>query len=470
MPYGPLSIASYVKDKADIKIFDCNIYDDFSIELNKTLKEFEPDLTGLSLMFDISYQYVTGIIDILSHYNTKIIAGGTAATPNYKQILKENPEIEAVCYGEGELPIKEYIENGIFSTGWATRNNVPSSNNIFDLDKSINIDYSMLDNLSLYQQNIEEAYSPYIKGKNKRQFTIITSRGCPYSCTFCMNSLNPDKTVRYASVDSIINQVGRLTVKYGMNVLTFYDDQILHNKKRAMELFTRLKPYNLRIEMPNGVSISALNEPIIKTMKEAGVDSLYLALESGSKEMLKVMRKPVNLDKTKEIIKLIRKYDYFIFCFLVIGLPEETDRHRQETIDYIREIKPDLISPKPASPVYGSALRKQCIEKGYIKEVPFGKFEMTDSVIKTETNDPEDIMKQAIYMNYRTNFVENYRMSIGDCETARHYFRYVAKKYPDEIFAHYFLGNMDIVKQLYKENKHNEQEKFKYFQINIPEL
>jgi radical SAM superfamily enzyme YgiQ (UPF0313 family) len=453
MPYGALSLASYIKDIAESRIFDLNI---------RVFDDFAPDVVCISLMFDVSYQYLPQIIKEIreGRPNLPIVVGGAAATHNYKQILNDNPDISAVCVGDGELPLRDYILTGKFGKGWATREQEPERNNITDLDSCIDIDYSIIQNLlKYYLGSIEEAYSPYIRGKqDKRQFVVITSRGCPYSCTFCMNSMNPDKVVRYASVDSIIKHIEKLIETYGMNVLTFYDDQILYDGQRALELFTRLKPYGLRIEMPNGVNVAGLNEPVIKAMREAGVDTIYLALESGSKEMLKAMRKPVSLDKAREVMKLLRKYDFFVFCFLVIGLPEETDAHRQETINFIREIEPDLINPKPASPVYGSALRKQCIEAGYIKDAPFGEYEMMTPVIKTPTNDPVDILKQAQMMMYRTNFIENYRMKIGDYAAAKHYFGYVAGKYPDEIFAHMYYAEA-----LFRENKNNAQEKVQYF-------
>lgn len=131
---------------------------------------------------------------------------------------------------------------------------------------------------------------------------------------------------------------------------------------------------------------------------------------------------------------------------------------------------------------YGVLLRKQCIENGYLKDVPFGSFEMTDSLITTDSNKPEDMLKEAMYVNYRTNFVENYRMSIGDWKIARHYFQHVVDKFPEEIFGHLFLGlsmikmneepskvveQWNLMYDLYEKNEHNEREKFDYFGLKL---
>lgn len=447
MPYGVLSMITHAKGLANASVFDCNLWTEYEDKLKDRLMSSRPETVGISLMFDISYKYLRPIIDSVkaANANARILVGGTAATPNHRQILEECPEVDAVCHGEGELPFADYALTGNLNhPSWATAGNAnPRKTVLVSLDSCIDIDYSLLD-LDAYQDGIEEAYSPFARGRQgKKQFFVITSRGCPYKCVFCMNSLNPDKSIRNASVDAVITHVEKLISAHGMNVLTFFDDQILFDKKRAKEMFCRLKKFKLRIEMPNGISPSHLDEELIRIMREAGVDTLYVALESGSQFILNQMKKPVNLEQMREVVRLLRKYKYFILVHLVIGMPEETDEHRLETVQYIREIKPDLISPKIASPVYGSQLREDCIKKGYIKNAAvcrLGNFEITDNLINVPGRDNEGLAKQILYMHYRANFVENYRMSVGEYAVARHYFMHVARKYPHEIFAHHFLS------------------------------
>jgi len=229
-PYGVLSIATFIKDIADVEIFDCNLYDngiDLSNPLAIKISTFKPDIIGISMMFDNSYKYLKHITELCKLYsNVKILLGGAATTFSYKEILEQNPDIDAICYGEGELPMYDFI-TGYFSWSWFTKDNInPKKYQEDNLDAFISIDYSLID-VECYQQDIQEAYSPWMHGpENKRQFFIVTSRGCPFSCTFCMNSNNPDKSIRFASVDSIIDHVEDLIAKYNMNVLTFYDDQI----------------------------------------------------------------------------------------------------------------------------------------------------------------------------------------------------------------------------------------------------
>jgi len=110
------------------------------------------------------------------------------------------------------------------------------------------------------------------------------------------------------------------------------------------------------------------------------------------------------------------------------------------SIRLIEELKPDVISPNIASPILGSRLRDECIEKGYIKTAELGMYDRMVPFITTEKFSAEYIKSQSLYANWKLNFVQNYRMAVGDYETAMRYFEYVATRYPYEAFAWYFMN------------------------------
>jgi len=436
IPYGVLSIASFIKDHAEVGIFDCNLFNNFEDVFLETAGCFYPDIIAISMQFENSYQYLPAIIKVIKAFDKKIeiVIGGETCNYYAEQILERHPEIDAVCLGEGELPVFDYITSGVLRKGWITRKNNCADKYIADdLSDFIDIDYSLID-IEKYQDSMEESYSPYMFGKEgKKQFMIVSSRGCIYSCKFCRNSTNQNKKIRYASVDSIIAHVEKLILEYGMNVLTFWDDQLLYDSDRAIELFNRLAVYKLRIEMPSGLSPNYIDSELLKSMDRAGVDTLYLAIESGSKEVLKIMNKPVSLDYVKELMPEIRDYGFFVMAFIVIGMPRETDKHRIETLDFLDKIKPDLISVRIASPVPGSKLRQECIEKGYIKDSKLGDFLMVDAVINTPDYSAEHLQSLCMVLNWEYNFKRNKSRQAG------HYFKYVLDKYPDEEVAKLYL-------------------------------
>ncbi len=267
-PYCVLSLATYLKvhgkDKVEIKILDCNNNDEESYldSIKQKLLECKPDIVGLSLMFDNSYRYINDITNRIKEYNNDaiIVLGGAAATPSYRAIIEEQDNIDGVCFAEGEAPflrlinsenMLEFLEN---DPSCVTKKSIkagktPKKSLLNNLDEVINIDYSLI-NISNYS-TMQESFSPFAGDiEYQKQFFLVSSRGCPLKCAFCMRSSDDDKSMRYASVEKIIEHVEFLVSNYGMNILTFYDDQILFNKKRAKQLFRELAKFNLRIECP----------------------------------------------------------------------------------------------------------------------------------------------------------------------------------------------------------------------------
>lgn len=469
IPYGILSITTYLKknysNNIDIKIIDCNLYeqDDYITLIKNTIKNFNPDIIGLSMTFDDSYKYLN-TMKFIKDVNPEsiIILGGVSASFSYKEIINTYDYIDAICYTEGEIPIlqlvkckdeginrKWLLENHIsFVTKKSLlQNRVPESSFVKNLDDVIDIDYSLLD-IERYQ--MLESFSPYLqidknKIKSKKHFWTITSRGCPYKCVFCATHTLYNNKIRYANVDKIISHIKYLVDKYGMNYLTIYDEQLLLNKERAKELFRKLVQFNLRIDAPNGLSVSFIDDEMAHLMKNAGFDTLVLALESGSDYMLKkVIHKPYDIKIVKPLIKILRKYNFFIISTIVLGLPGETEIYRQETIDFVKDIGIDWISINPALPLRGSELYNICIKNEYIEKnskLDDPEYGMRSYTINAPPHlTPEIINRTAKLMNYDINFVDNYRMKTGDYQTGMHCFEDVIERVPDHAFAYYYLS------------------------------
>ena len=493
IPYGVLSIATYLKKNClhvKIKIIDCNLYEynDYIELIKNTMKDYKPDIVGLSMNFDNSYKYLDSIKFIKESDDNNetpiVILGGASASCLYKEILNEYNYINAICYTEGEIPLlqlvncednnrKQLIENHVsFVTKKSLeQNRIPKSSFVENLDDVINIDYSLID-IEKYQ--MIQPFSPFLqtnkyKGKKKKQFYLITSRGCPYKCVFCATHSLYNNQIRYASIDKVISHVKYLVENYGMNLLTIYDEQLLLNKKRAKELFRELTQFNLRIDTPNGLSIAFIDDEMAYLMKKAGFDTAVLAVESGSEHMLKkVIHKPYDIKMVKPLVQILRKYDFFILAAFVVGIPGETEKYRQETIDFIRDIRFDWISVNSATPLRGSELYDICIKNGYIekneKNSKIGEieYEMKNYIINAPPHlTPEIINKAVQVMNLDINFVNNYRMKIGDYQMAAYCFEDVIDRVPDHAFALYFLSKTQEKLGLISQSKIN-YDKFNY--------
>lgn len=458
-PYGVLSLASYVKtqagDKVDIQVLDCNFNDGRNILniIKDKLHDFKPDVVGLSMMFDNSYQHLQKITTAIKEYNQDavIILGGSAATSSYLAIMNEQDNIDAICFHEGEIPLLRmitsddmlwYLEN---DPSWTTKKSlvekkIPQKTLVNNLDDVINIDYSFID---IKDYRMEESFSPFANRiEHRKQFFLVTSRGCPFNCAFCMHSSDLDKSIRYASVDEIIKHVRFLISTYGMNILTIYDDQILLNKKRAKQLFRELAQFNLRIECPNGLSVAFMDDELIKLMKKAGMDTVYLAIESGSPYVLnEIIHKPLKVEMVKPVVQSLRKNNFWINGYFVSGMPGENNEHREETVRFIKKTGLDWSGFSLATPSRGSELFKICVKKGYIKkDMAIDELDVNKYIINTPEYTPEYVTKKTYLMNLEVNFVNNYRMKKGDYRIAADAFKDVIKRYPHHAFAYYYLS------------------------------
>jgi anaerobic magnesium-protoporphyrin IX monomethyl ester cyclase len=455
-PYGVLTIASYLKRYASglsgVTILDLNLPNDRTPAelLAAALAECTPDIVGFSMSYDVSYPWLKALIAVVRGHNAKtcIVAGGPAVTTAYQEILADC-DLDACCYSEGEVALKELVEaedmDAALSRDPWVRKAKPSAKPVYDdLDRIVDVDYELVD-VGAY--SMKEAFSPFTKfTTSSKQFFIVTSRGCPFKCVFCAEPSFHGANMRYVSVDRAVEHVAMLKDRYGLSVLTIYDDQILMNKPRAKEFFAKLAPLNIRVEMPNGVTLSYIDEEMATLMKAAGVDTLFLAIEHGSRRVLKdVIRKPIAYNRIKPTIELLQAAGIYCQGFFVIGLPGETRAEREETRDVILDWGLDWASFNYATPLRGSELFRQCKDNGWIEEryLPIGAIDMTKYVIRAPGIDPAEIESFVFNVNLDVNFVHNRNMRIGNFEVARRTFKELVERHPGQAFAHYFLARCD---------------------------
>jgi anaerobic magnesium-protoporphyrin IX monomethyl ester cyclase len=473
-PYGPLTLATYVnknsKTGSKVIIEDLNILSSIDCigdyVLDK-IKIIDPDFIGFNFMFDNSFSYLEDLSKLvkLNHQSLLQVVGGAAATTAANEILNAIDSIDAICYSEGEVAIKNLVDalnphKVLLSEPWITRKTGNKKINpvyVDSLDDVIDLDYSYVD---VKSYSMRESFSPfavYRYEENVKQFFLVTSRGCPFKCTFCAEPSLHGANMRYASVDKIIDHVAGLHQKYGLNVLTLYDDQLLIDVPRAKDLFRRLAQFNLRIEMPNGVTAVFIDEELALLMKKAGVDTITLAIESGSDYVLRnIINKPLRLPKLKEVMLSLRKAEIFVQGFFVIGMPGELDVHRQETLDLIRDIDLDWASFSVAAPVRGSKLYEDAKINGWLpKEYSVGKFISNSAVMKIPGINNQKIMDAAMEFNIVSNFIESRAMRIGDWETARRLFMEVTERAEKHAVAHFFLSIVEDKLGLVSESQKN---------------
>ena len=462
-PYGVLTIASYIRRESngfhDAKILDLNTPSDLTEEerIREAVVEHNISVVGFSMSYDISFRWLLKLSAYVREaFPTAIqIAGGPAVTTGYGDIIEEGVELDALCFSEAELGILRLLDaddpNEVLNSDPWIRNDRANARRkaphavTTDLDKVINVDYELVD---VKAYSMKEAFSPFVRYEaNSKQFFLVTSRGCPFKCNFCAEPQFHGSSMRYASVDLIIEHVAHLVKDYGLNVLTIYDDQLLLNRDRAKDLFRKLAQFNIRIEMPNGVTLSYIDEEMAVLMRKAGVDTIFLAIESGSKRVLKeIILKPIAFSRIKPTVDLLRDNGIFACAFFVIGLPGETDAEREETREFILDTGFDWAFFNYATPLRGSALFEQCKRNGWLapEHLRIGAVDMSDYVINSPGIDKVVLKEFMFHLNLEANFVKNRNMRDGNFKLAARTFKEVVNRHEYQPFAHYFLSQAYI--------------------------
>lgn len=391
-PLGLAYLASVLEEIGiEVRIYDClvegwynrkeekpgiiRIGSNFA-EIKKIIADFEPDVVGVNNLFSKQKENAHKIYALAKNVNPGIvtIAGGAHPTVMPDAVMRDE-NVDFAVLGEGENTIRDLV--GYFEgrvrldkiDGIAFRHNskieiIPKRTFIDNLDDIPFPAWHLL-NFSKYF-GLEASHG---KRRHRCFSPIITSRGCPAGCTFCTAHHVWGRGYRKRSPENVIAEMRRLRNDYGIKELMFEDDNVTLATKRAEEIFDLMVEEKLGFEWdtPNGVAAFALNEPLIKKMKDSGCYQLNLAVESGNSDVLKnIIKKPLDLKKIKPLVNYARGIGINVGIFLILGMPGETIEQMWDTFKFAKDLKIYQPFISVATPYPGSELYKICRDNEYI--------------------------------------------------------------------------------------------------------
>ena len=370
--------------------------------VTKKIEEFKPDIVGVTSMFSSQQKKALHYCDLVKAVgDIPVVIGGLHSSLFPQETLKNN-SVDFVIMGEGEYRLLNLLESlnkgkeDFEFDGIAYRKSDgnlkinPFVSRIEDLN-ALPLPARDLIDMERYIQ-VGLPIGPFTKRERAEQ--VMTSRGCPFSCNFCSASDYFGHKLRTRSVDSVISEIEDLINKYDIQEIQFSDDNLTANKKRAKELFTKIKSYNISWCTPNGVMVKTLDKEIIKLMADSGAYQITFAIESGSERVLReIMRKEVpSKENVKKLVDLCREYGIQTHATFIVGLPGEKKEEVYSTLQYPFDIGFNSVSFFIASPLPGSRLREECERKGYLTED--SKLNVKTAEIVIPTDSPDYVMSR----------------------------------------------------------------------------
>lgn len=468
LPLGLLSISAYLKKNlsVDIRLIDFNVevfgleefnypsFADFAKEFLKSHFEenFTPEMIGVSSLFSPSYQNFIDLGKVTKEIwpDCFLVGGGNIPTNSYQHIYKTGgfQYFDALCFGEGEKPMAGLIAadsaqaHAEQSDSWITQNKlkgtfVPKHDFITDLDEIPFYDYDLCRH---GRHSLNPVMTSYAAHSDSRGYHIMTSRGCPFHCTFCASHQVHGRKMRYHSLERVFSDIHRLVNEYSANTLIFQDDHFMADKSRVLEILKFIEQEKLNAIFQNGLTLYSLDFETLSAFKQAGVNQLVLPLESGSEKVLKYqMKKPLKMSISRKVAEDCRKLDIYTNSNVLIGLPGETKQDIEEARINLRSIPSNWYHVVCASPVVGSEIHKISTDNGYISGNVLGADYRT-AVINTPDFSAEYIQEMQYVLNLELNFLYNNDLRLGKYSTAEAGFRNVLNLRPDHLMAHLCLA------------------------------
>jgi len=471
MPIGILSIIAYTKkylQNVHYEILDFGTLDHRGIHsdvmyatIHEEVTRLKPDIVAISILASATVNHAQPIAHKIKSIDDEIavVLGGVGpSVMTQDEILQQLPNVDGICYSEGEIPFLEVLKaSDIFAelesnTSFITHAKIlnedflPQAKLVTNLDEIPTLPIDMLD-LTQY----ENAVIP-IEGKNS--VIMHTVRGCPFKCRFCAAPGISGNRLRCYSAQRVLNDLEVYKEAFPYNQLTILDEQLLFNKDRVVELIEGLSKIDVLLSIPNGMNISLIDEDIAKLFSLIEMDRYVFAIESGSQRVLQdVMKKPVSLEQAQKVLALMYTDRWETHSNFVIGMPGETEEDRKMTVDFIKNAHIDWSVFFAALPIRGSELYREAIDNGHLIVDESGAERISNEQINSKEMD-----EKAYMYNLECNFVHNFPMRQGNFIKARRRFDFVRNKYPDHAFAHYYfaecsqaLGEIDEYESAMKE-------------------
>jgi anaerobic magnesium-protoporphyrin IX monomethyl ester cyclase len=325
----------------------------------------------------------------------KTIAFGTHVTPIPRESLRPFPALDFVLVGEPDLSIRdlldhlegrfderpEFIQNlfekhdpqykpairedgsvdmyGIKGLAWRKGDEI-----VINFPRPF---ISDLDDLPIPMHELlplEKYRMPLIKGP----FTfIVTSRGCPAGCTYCIKHVSYQYTARLRSPSLIMEELWQLK-NLGINNIHMYSDLFTVNRDQVMELCQRMIDEKINIKWTSNSRVDYVDEEMLQMMGRAGNWLISWGIESGNEQILKHARKGAYPDKAKRALIWAKKAGIMNWGYFIIGLPGETEATIRQTIDFSKKLPLDIALFHVAAPYPGTPFFFEVVENGWFRK------------------------------------------------------------------------------------------------------
>jgi len=323
---------------------------------------------------------------------------GSHPTFFHREIMRDNPQVDAICKGEFDLIVRDLAV--AFSNG-------------HKLDKVKGITYRDGQGVQENEdrpliKNVDELPFParhivkseyYRQGTftGKRCTTMVSSRGCPHRCTYCLwpKTLYGNR-FRARSAENVVAEIEQVVKDFHIDEIYFDDDSLALNRARILRICQLINQKGIEVKWIPQCRVDSMDDEVVGAMKKAGCHYIRFGVESGSQKMLDIMKKGTTLAQIERAFDLCRKVGIRTQAFFLLGIPGETSQTIRETIEFAKKLRPDSAQFAVVVPHPGTELYEICKSKGWLQYESWEDFSAGNCLIETEKLSRKDVERARI--------------------------------------------------------------------------
>jgi anaerobic magnesium-protoporphyrin IX monomethyl ester cyclase len=436
VPIDILVLSGMLSDAYEIKVIDAIVERRKPASVIAEIAQFRPDAV-ISLTGSASWEGDAAFFQAIKReVGATIVITGDLSLDKSDEILRQHDFVDASLLDFTSVGVRTYldapagsmekIDNVVFKRNGA----IVRGAQVSDFGKTFTIPVPRHDLFPLAKYRL-----PYLKAFPMT--TVLGSFACPFPCTFCIQSSHVQK-FKYRPAENVMEEL-RVIRGLGVKEFHFRDPLFEANPKNARKLCQMMIDENLGLHWSCNSRVDTLDEELIALMKRSGCHYVIFGLESGDEAILRRSSKKITLEQMRVTIARCRRHGIRTAGYFIIGLPGETRETALTTIKFARELGIDYASFSIPSPDYGTPLRKEAIEKGWIQE-DLRSFNRSKRIVVKHENLSEQemsaLLRRAVREFYfRPEFVKTRLKEINSpraawntvCDASRVFMNYVWK-------------------------------------------
>lgn len=371
----------------DVRIID-SAAERFSHDATiRVLDEFKPDIIICSsstptISTDLSF--ITCIKDRLPQAITAIF--GVHATVFPEECMRNCPQLDFVIMGEPENVIADLVKviRGDMSAGNAAGLAYRVKDRAVAVSKAARF-IKDLDELPFPAWHLVRRGKYRLPLNGQPFLSVLPSRGCPYSCTFCTSQKYYGSKVRFRSVEKVLDEIVYNVNRFGIKHIFFWSETFTFNKRYVMALCDEMRNRKLDISWTCNSRVDVVDAEMLKNMANSGCWMVSFGIESSSQEILDNVKKGTKVSKASCAIKLAKDAGLSVVGHFIFGLPGENKDTIEETIRFSKSLGLDFAQYYCACPFPGSELYLIALKEGWLADDDFSRFSQEYPVLVLPT-------------------------------------------------------------------------------------